>query len=92
MEDGTAGETAVTEAIETASAAIDRRLRILHLIIVLGPTNGQYNEHCLPLLDSRDLSICAYFEPQLQAPPEIEVFAGDNTLRGFFRALRAALA
>ena len=70
----------------------DRPLRILHLIIVLGETNGQYNEHCLPLMHSRELSICTYFKPQLDAPPEIQVFAGDDTLRGFFRALRTALA
>jgi glycosyltransferase involved in cell wall biosynthesis len=92
VEGSTASETALTGAIERASAATDRPLRILHLIIVLGPTNGQYNEHCLPLMHARELSICAYFKPQLQAPPEIGVFAGDNTLRGFFRALRGALA
>ena len=68
-----------------------RRLRILHLIIVLGETNGQYNEHCLPLMHDRDLAICTYFRPQLEWPKEITVFAGDGTLRGFFRALGAAL-
>jgi glycosyltransferase involved in cell wall biosynthesis len=71
--------------------AAARRLRILHLIIVLGETNGQYNEHCLPLMHDRDLAICTYFRPQLVWPEEITVFAGDGTLRGFFRALGAAL-
>jgi glycosyltransferase involved in cell wall biosynthesis len=75
----------------TERASVDRRLRILHLLIVLGETNGQYNEHCLPLMHVRDLSICTYFRPKLSAPPEIEVFAGDDTLRGFFRAVGAAL-
>ncbi|MGH3135635.1 MAG: glycosyltransferase family 4 protein [Gaiellaceae bacterium] len=73
------------------AASVERRLRILHLIIVLGETNGQYNEHCLPLMDDRDLSICTYFRPQLECPEQITVFAGDDTLRGFFRALGAAL-
>jgi glycosyltransferase involved in cell wall biosynthesis len=72
-------------------ARAERRLRILHLIIVLGETNGQYNEHCLPLMHERDLAICTYFGPQLEWPDEIAVFAGDGTLRGFFRALGAAL-
>jgi len=72
-------------------ASVERRLRILHLIIVLGETNGQYNEHCLPLMDERDLAICTYFRPQLECPEQIAVFAGDDTLRGFFRALGAAL-
>ena len=74
-----------------ATAHVQRRLRVLHLIIVLGETNSQYNEHCLPLVGTRDLSICTYFEPQLEAPAEIAVYAGDDTLRGFFRALERAL-
>jgi glycosyltransferase involved in cell wall biosynthesis len=64
---------------------------VLHLIIMLGETNGQYNEHCLPLMGERDISIVTYFVPKLTPPPEITLFAGDGTLRGFFRALKAAL-
>lgn len=67
------------------------RLRILHLILVLGETNGQYNEHCLPLKDERDLSIVTYFTPQLTTPREITVYGGDGSPAGFFRALRRAL-
>jgi glycosyltransferase involved in cell wall biosynthesis len=80
------------DRIEMETATIDRPLRILHLIIVLGETNSQYNEHCLPLRNVRDLSICTYFRPRLASPDEITVFAGDDTLRGFFRAFGAALA
>jgi glycosyltransferase involved in cell wall biosynthesis len=68
-----------------------RRLKVLHLILMLGETNGQYNEHCLPLIGERDLSISTYFVPRLTPPPEITLFAGDGTLRGFFRSLRRAL-
>lgn len=68
-----------------------RRLRILHVIFLLGETNSQYNEHCLPVKDERDLSICTYFEPNLDVPEEIEVFAGDGTVRGFFRAIGSAV-
>ena len=68
-----------------------RRLKVLHLILMLGETNGQYNEHCLPLIGERDLSISTYFVPRLTPPPEITMFAGDGTLRGFFRSLRRAL-
>ena len=69
----------------------ERPLRILHLILALRPTNGQYNEHCLPLLHKRDISICTYFKSEITPPPEITLFDGDDTLKGFFRALRAAL-
>jgi glycosyltransferase involved in cell wall biosynthesis len=69
-----------------------RRLRILHLVLVLGETNSQYNEHCLPQLEARELAICTYFPPKLTPPPGIALFPGDGTLVGFFRALRSALA
>ena len=67
------------------------RLRVLHVILVAGETNSQYNEHCLPLKDVQDVSICTYFEPQLSPPPQIALDAGDDTLRGFFRAFGRAL-
>lgn len=67
------------------------KLRVLHVILMLGETNSQYNEQCLPLIGQRDLSICTYFVPRLTPPPEITVYAGDGTLRGFFRGLNRAL-
>lgn len=70
----------------------DRRLSILHIILALKPTNGQYNEHCLPLMDERDITICTYFKSDIMPPDQITLFDGDNTLMGFFRTLRSALA
>ena len=67
-------------------------VRILHVIIMLGETNSQYNEHCLPSRRVHDLTICTYFRPRLTSPPEIDVVPGDGTLRGFFRAFGEALA
>lgn len=67
-------------------------LRVLHVILMLGETNSQYNEQCLPLIGQRDLSICTYFVPRLTPPPEIALYAGDGTLRGFFRGLNRALS
>src|SRR5574341_2312904 len=69
----------------------NRPLRILHLILALKPTNGQYNEHCLPMLKKRDITICTFFKSEITPPAEITLFDGDNSLGGFFRALRAAL-
>lgn len=74
-----------------AGEELHRQMRVLHLILMLGETNSQYNEHCLPLVGVRDLSICTYFVPQLTPPDEIALFSGDGSLGGFFRALRAAL-
>jgi glycosyltransferase involved in cell wall biosynthesis len=75
-----------------ASPPLGRRFRILHLVLVLGETNSQYNEHCLPQLEARDLAICTYFPPKLTPPPGIALFPGDWTLPGFFRALHTALS
>ncbi len=72
-------------------AASNRPFSILHIILVLKPTNGQYNEHCLPLRDKRDIAICTYFKSSIAPPPEITLFDGDDSLRGFQRALTAAL-
>ncbi len=66
-------------------------LRILHIILSLKPTNGQYNEHCLPLRHERNISICTYFKSEITPPPEIQLFDGDDSITGFFRTLRAAL-
>ena len=69
----------------------NRRLSVLHIILVLKPTNGQYNEHCLPLMDRRDITICTFFKSDITPPEAITLFDGDNTIMGFFRAARAAL-
>jgi glycosyltransferase involved in cell wall biosynthesis len=61
------------------------------VILVAGEPNSQYNQHCLPLKDVQDVSICTYFKPRLTPPPEIALYAGDDTVRGFFRALGRAL-
>lgn len=66
-------------------------LRILHIILSLRPTNGQYNEHCLPMMNERKITICTFFKTKITPPAQITLFDGDNTVRGFIRALRAAL-
>lgn len=73
------------------SDVTEPRIRVLHLILGLRSTNSQYNEHCLPVANERSISICTFFPPELTPPPEIIVFPGDGTLRGWFGALRTAL-
>ena len=66
-------------------------LNILHIIITLRPTNGQYNEHCLPLMNRRSITVCTYFKSEIKVPKGITLFDGDNSIKGFYHALRAAL-
>lgn len=64
---------------------------ILHILVTLTPTNGQYHEHCLPLARERRITICALRSSSLVPPPEITLLEGDGTVRGCLRALRHAL-
>jgi len=69
-----------------------RPLRILHIHVVIGQTDMVYNEHCLPLAGKRDITICTFFKSDMKPPKTITLFEGDGSLKGFFRALKAALA
>jgi glycosyltransferase involved in cell wall biosynthesis len=68
-----------------------RPLRILHVVISLGPASPEYNEHCLPVAQERDLAICSFLKAKIVPPPHIMLFEGDGTLRGFWRAMNSAL-
>jgi glycosyltransferase involved in cell wall biosynthesis len=59
--------------------------------LALTPTNGQYNEHCLPLRKSREITICTYFKSEITPPEEITLYDGDSSMSGFFRALGSSL-
>lgn len=67
------------------------QLSILHIIISPGETNSQYNEHCLPMVHQRQISICTYFPLPAPPPPELAAYQGNGTLGGFFSALKQAL-
>jgi glycosyltransferase involved in cell wall biosynthesis len=64
---------------------------ILHVLVSVAPTNGQYHEHCLPLAHQRRITICALRTSTVTPPPEITLLQGDGTVRGCLRILRCAL-
>lgn len=66
-------------------------LSLLHVIVRAGPTNSQYNEHCLPVLDTRRVTVCSLFPADVVPPAELTLFEGDGTVLGCFGALRRAL-
>jgi glycosyltransferase involved in cell wall biosynthesis len=69
----------------------EKPLNILHVLLEMGETSAPYNQHSLPVLNEQKITICTYLVPQIIPVKGIILFAGDNTLRGFFRALRTAL-
>ncbi len=69
-----------------------RPLRILHIQVAIEETDMVYNEHCLPLADNRDITICTFFGSDMKPPKTITLLEGDDSFKGFFRALKAALA
>lgn len=69
-----------------------RPLTILRLLLGIGEMSAPYNQFSLPLLDKQNITICTYFKSDLTPPKEITFFEGDDSLTGFFRVLKAALA
>ena len=69
-----------------------KSFRILHINVKIEESDMVYNEHCLPVSDKCDITMCSYFESDIRPPKTITLFEGDGTLKGFFRVLRAALA
>lgn len=68
-----------------------RRLRVLHVVIQAGPTNSQWNEHCLPVADEREITVCSLYPGTVEPDPRITRVEGDGSLRGAVSALRTAL-
>ena len=66
-------------------------LSVLHVIVRAGPTNCQYNEHCLPVRTTRKVTVCSLFPADVVPPPELTLYEGDGTRRGCLRAMRRAL-
>jgi hypothetical protein len=66
-------------------------LSVLHVVVKAGHTNSQYNEHCLPVLRERRITVCSLFPADVAVPPEITLVQGDGSALGCFRALRSAL-
>jgi len=67
-------------------------LSVLHVVVRATATNSQYNEHCLPVMRHRRITVCSLFPADVAAPPELRMVEGDGSVRGCFHALRQALA
>jgi len=67
-------------------------LSILRLALSISETNSAYNQFSLPLYDKQNITICTFSRSNIMVPKEIALFEGNNTFKGFFRALNAALA
>lgn len=70
---------------------LEKKLRILHVVLSIGETNATYNEHCLPWAEKRDISICTFYKSPITPPPTITFFEGDNSIPGFIRTLKLAM-
>ena len=67
-------------------------LSVLHVIVRAGPTNCQYNEHVLPVVGWRHVTVCSLFPAVDVLPPRgLTLHEGDGSVRGGARALRRAL-
>ncbi|MGH3413550.1 MAG: glycosyltransferase family 4 protein [Marmoricola sp.] len=67
-------------------------LAVLHVVDRVSATNSQFNEHCLPTMDRRHITVCSLFPSGVAVPSKIRLVEGDGSLSGCLRALRRALA
>lgn len=84
-------QTVGTRAPVDGAASSSSRLRVLHVVVQVGPTNSQWNEHCLPVATEREITVCSLFPASVADDPRIRRFEGDGSVRGALRTLRTAL-
>jgi glycosyltransferase involved in cell wall biosynthesis len=66
-------------------------MSVLRLSMNFGETSAPYNQFTLPLRTKQAITLCSYLPMTVTAPPELKVFAGNNTIPGFWRVLQQAL-
>lgn len=64
---------------------------VLRLVLSISETSAPHNQFALALSNRYDITICSYFRANIPVPQSLTLFEGDGSLRGFFRALKAAL-
>lgn len=84
-------ETVGTRAPADGDASSSSRVRVLHVVVQVGPTNSQWNEHCLPVASEHEIVVCSLFPATVVGDPRISRFEGDGSVRGALRTLRTAL-
>ena len=67
------------------------KLKILRIILAIRETSAPYNQFSLAWADKHDITICSYFASDIVPSKTIDVFEGNGSVSGFFRALKAAL-
>lgn len=83
--------TEIRRVAPGTAGAVPARLRVLHVVVQAGPTNSQWNEHCLPAADQHRITVCSLFPSTVPADSRIKRLEGDGSVRGAMRVLRAAL-
>lgn len=79
-----------TDGLRESPEAV-RPLRVLRLVLSIGPTSAPYNQFTLAAQDHR-VTICSFFRPDFECEGGVRVFAGDGSIHGFLRALDQAIA
>ena len=67
------------------------RCHVLHVVVQAGPTNSQWNEHCLPMADRHVITVCSLLPSTVAPDPRIRRYDGSGSRLGALRVLRSAL-
>jgi len=65
--------------------------RILRLLIEIPESEAPFQQFSLPKMHQHEITLCTVFKSDSHVPPQMRLFEGDHTVRGFLRALREAL-
>lgn len=68
-----------------------RPLAILRLVTSVGETSSPYNQFSLAIAGEHKIALCSYFKATVSPSPDIALFEGDGSLRGFYLAMKTAL-
>ncbi len=66
-------------------------MKILRLVLSIGPTSAPYNQFTLPVLDVHDVTLCTYFPSEQACDRRVDYQEGNGRLGGFLRNLRTLL-
>ncbi len=66
-------------------------MKILRLVLSIGPTSAPYNQFTLPVLDVHDVTLCTYFPADAACDRRVDYREGNGQLWSFLQSLSALL-
>ena len=66
-------------------------MKVLRIVNSITHTSAPYHQFTLPVVDSQDITICAYFDSVIQPHPSLKYISGEGRLGKFLKNLKCLL-